>query len=431
MIADAEPVNGVIECDVAVVGGGPAGIAAATRAAEMGSRVLLMDRGLRPGGQIWRHRETSELPALARQWLARCARSGACWMGEAHVVDGSPGGALVVTQRGRSFTVRASAVVLATGARELFLPYPGWTLPNVMGVGGVQALLKSGAEVRGRRVVIAGSGPLLLPVAALMARSGAVLVAVAEQAPSSRVAAFAAGLWAHPSRLMQAVAYRAAFAGTSYYTGTWIEDVVGDAAEARVECVTLTNGRRRWVEACDLLCCSFGLVPSTELASLLGCDSKQGRVVVDHLQRTTVANVFCAGESTGVGGALAALVEGEIAGLAAAGHPASAAARRLQRSRDAWRRWAERLAHTFEPREALRSLAHDDTIVCRCEDVRRSQLDPSWSARQAKLYTRLGMGPCQGAVCGAACQTLFGWQANTVRPPLGAPSVADWMADEA
>jgi NADPH-dependent 2,4-dienoyl-CoA reductase/sulfur reductase-like enzyme len=415
---------GVRTCDVLVVGGGPAGIAAATRAAEAGARVVVADLGLRPGGQVWRHTDRSHLPRLARRWLARCERSGAEWLAAATVTHGTVERGFVVVREGHAMVVRPRAVVIATGARERFLPYPGWTLPNTMGVGGAQALLKGGADVRGLRAVVAGSGPLLLPVAAALARAGAVLVAVAEQAPWHRVAAFATRLGRHPFKLLQAAAYRAAFLGAGYRTGTWVASAAGNR---RVERVSLTDGHRRWVEACDLLCCSYGLVPSTELARLLGCAVEDGRVVVDHLQRTSVPHVYCAGEPTGIAGELAALVQGEIAGLAAAGAEAMALSRRLQRARSAWLRFGARLDRAFAPREELRALPSPETIVCRCEDVRFGQLEPSWTGRQAKLYTRIGMGPCQGAVCGPACQFLLGWPPGTVRPPLGAPPVGAWI----
>jgi NADPH-dependent 2,4-dienoyl-CoA reductase/sulfur reductase-like enzyme len=422
MAADVELRRATLECDVAVVGGGPAGIAAAARAAEAGARVVVVDQGLRPGGQVWRHRDPRELPPLARAWLDRCARSGARWLPLAMVVDGNMDRGLDVVHDGRPLLVRARAVVLATGARERFLPYPGWTLPNAMGVGGAQALLKEGADVRGQRAVVAGTGPLILPVAAALARAGATVVAVAEQAPRRRLARFAAALWRHPSKLAQAVRYRAAFLRTAYRTGTWVARADG---RARVEQVTLTDGRRRWAERCDLLCCSYGLVPNTELAQLLGCAVSPAGVEVDALQRTSVERVYCAGEPTGVAGELAALAEGEIAGLAAAGDETRAT--RLAGARDAWCRFGALLADTFAPREVLRALADDETIVCRCEDVRCGQLDPAWSGREAKLYTRLGMGPCQGAVCGPACAHLFGWTPGTVRPPLGAPTLGAWL----
>jgi hypothetical protein len=192
-----------------------------------------------------------------------------------------------------------------------------------------------------------------------------------------------------------------------------------------VQRVTLTNGRRRWSEACDLLCCSHGLVPNTVLARLTGCAIEGGRVVVDALQRTTVPGVYCAGEPTGIAGEVAALVQGEIAGLAAAGRDADANAPELQRARDSWRAFAARLASAFALRDHVRALPQRDTIICRCEDVPLHRIDPIWSARQAKLYTRLGMGPCQGAICGATCGVIFGWEPDTVRPPIGGVEVGE------
>jgi len=128
------------------------------------------------------------------------------------------------------------------------------------------------------------------------------------------------------------------------------------------------------------------------------------------------AELPVAGEACGVGGADAALVEGEIAGLVAAGRPEAAAPLRPRRVR--LRAFARRLDTAFSLRDELRSLARPDTLVCRCEDVALGRLRPEWTPRQAKLYTRAGMGPCQGRVCGAALETIFGWPADTVRPPL-------------
>jgi NADPH-dependent 2,4-dienoyl-CoA reductase/sulfur reductase-like enzyme len=159
-----------------------------------------------------------------------------------------------------------------------------------------------------------------------------------------------------------------------------------------------------------------------DLALLLGCAVDEGRVVVDPLQRTSLPGVYAAGEPTGVAGELAALTEGEIAGLAAAGD-ARASDGSLARARQRWRAFAEQLSLSFRPRRELRALAERDTIICRCEDVPLSRLDPSWSVRQAKLYTRIGMGPCQAGVCGPACHFLFSWPQGRVRPPLGAPEV--------
>lgn len=400
-----------LRADVAVVGAGPAGIAAAVRAAESGRRVVLLDQTARPGGQIWRHGDATDLPAPARRWMGRLRASGAELVGGATVIDAAPG-LLLCDRGGAPLRVVAPALVLATGARERFLPFPGWTLPGVLGVGGVQALLRSGAELRGRRAVVAGSGPLLLAVAAALSAAGATVAAVIEQADRARVARFAAGLWRAPHRLLQAARYRAAFRGAPYRPGAWVVRAEGDGA---VRGATLTDGRRRWTERCDFLCVGYGLVPATELPRLLGCALHAGSVSVDPDQRTTVPGVWCAGEPTGIGGVDAALVEGEIAGLAAAGAPVPGA---LRARRDRERTLATRLADAFALRGELRALPDAGTVVCRCEDVRYGQLQPAWGSRAGKLITRAGMGPCQGRVCGPALDFLLGWEPDSVRPPL-------------
>jgi NADPH-dependent 2,4-dienoyl-CoA reductase/sulfur reductase-like enzyme len=403
--------------DLAVIGAGPAGIAAAVAAEEAGRSVLLIDESPRPGGQIWRHLQGTP-PTAARSWLRRLDRCGAEVRAGTAVVD-----AVAVAGAARRFELtlqgedgaeafEAAAVVLATGARERFLPFPGWTLPNVVGVGGAQALLKAGACFAGRRVVVAGSGPLLLPVSAALTRAGARLLLVAEQAPLVRTARFAAGLWRHPGRLAQAATYRAAALRAPYRAGSWVTGARGDG---RVEEVEVTDGAATRTLACDLLCTGFGLVPNLELARLLGCAVERGAVRVDDRQRTSVDGVWCAGEGTGVAGVEAALAEGWIAGCGAAGRADAAAPQRRVRDRE--REFAARLETAFAPREELRRLADDDTILCRCEDVRCGAVRPGWTARQARLYARVGMGPCQGRVCGPAAGFLFGWDFEGGRPP--------------
>ena len=400
--------------DVVVIGGGPAGIAAASAAAEAGARVVMIDEGPGSGGQIWRPGVRSSPSRSARRWIARLGASGAEIRRSTSVVDvqyAAEHFIVLAECGGIGREISAQALVVATGARERFLPFPGWTLPNVVGVGGAQALAKSGTSFRGKRVVIAGSGPLLLPVAANLSRSGAKLLIVAEQAPRANVARFAAGLWRRPMTFVQAATLRAGFLRTPFTTGTWVTSARGDTT---VREVTLTDGQSTRALECDVLCAAFGLLPNTELARLLGCAVDGGEVLVDARQATTIADVYCCGESTGIGGVDLALVEGEIAGLSAVGRraPTTLASRRARHRRD-----ARHLGRAFALRPELFKLAEADTIVCRCEDVRWGALDRNWSTRQAKLYTRVGMGPCQGRVCGAALECLMGWPADSVRVP--------------
>jgi NADPH-dependent 2,4-dienoyl-CoA reductase/sulfur reductase-like enzyme len=278
--------------------------------------------------------------------------------------------------------------------------------------------------VRGKHVVVAGSGPLVLAVAAAFASHGAHVRVVAEQAPLPRVARFAASLWRTPSRAAQALALRARLGATPrYLTGTWIARADG---ASRVESVTLTDGLTSRTIECDILCAAFGLLPNLELARFAGCAIGTDGVQVDEAQATSVGGIFCAGEPTGIGGVDLSLVEGEIGGTTAAGRSPSP---RLVAARARLRREAKLLAEVFALRPELLALANDDTIVCRCEDVRFGELDRSWSFRQAKLYTRIGMGPCQGRICAAALECLLGWPREVPRPPIQPARVAAILGD--
>ena len=207
--------------------------------------------------------------------------------------------------------------------------------------------------------------------------------------------------------------YRLAFLRTPYAMGTWVTSAAGTD---RLTTVTLANGRTTWSLPCDILCTGYGLVPNVEMTCLIGCATSSGAVVVDTRQATNVRGVFAAGEVTGVGGVALAVVEGEIAGAAAAG--VARVGQALVRRRDALRGVARRMERTFAVRAEVRALAQADTIVCRCEDVRFGAVASLGDARQAKLYARAGMGACQGRVCGPALELLFGWQPGRVRSPL-------------
>jgi NADPH-dependent 2,4-dienoyl-CoA reductase/sulfur reductase-like enzyme len=414
--------------DVLVIGGGPAGMAAATVAAEAGKRTALIESRGRLGGQIWRGLSEDEpknhYGRVAIDWLARFRKSGADLVSHAAIFAAPSPGTLWAelappSTAPRTLELEYKRLVLATGARELFLPFPGWTLPNVVGPGGLEAMAKEGWPVAGKRVVVAGSGPLVLAAADGLKRHGAKIVAVAEQAPLRKLMPFALELLLHPSKLLQGAAIRTRLGVAPYHTGCWPTRAHGTE---RLQSVTLTNRRRSWNIECDYLACAFGLVPNIELPQMLGCTIAEGFVKVDDQQRTSLPNVYAAGELTGIGGSDAALVEGQIAGLAAAQHGVKVG-HMLLNQRTSWKRFASVLQQTFSPREELKNLAEPDTIICRCEDVCHSQLVQAQSWRNAKLRTRCGMGPCQGRICGAATSFLYGWTNDSIRPPQIAVSV--------
>jgi len=304
-------------------------------------------------------------------------------------------------------------LVLATGARERFLPFPGWTLPNIMGAGGLQAMVKSGLPIRGQRVVVAGTGPLLLAVAAYLRKCGADIPLISEQASWSQLARFGMALIQHPGKIRQVFELRKPIAGIRLAASSWPLAAHG---KQKLEAVTIARAGKSETVECDYLACGFHLVPNTELATLVGCRTRDGYVQVDDFQQTTVDGIFCAGEPTAIGGGELALIEGQIAGLAAAGKKREA--RVLFSKRARFRRFARLLDQTFRLRPELRSLPEEETLICRCEDVPYSRLreHPTW--RSAKLHTRCGMGPCQGRICGPATEFLFNWNPDSVRPPV-------------
>lgn len=396
--------------DLLVVGAGPAGLAAAYHAAKNGLRVTLVDDNPAAGGQIWRGEQQKPASPNSRTWFEKVRSVDLQFIEGARVFQQPRPGMLLAETRREVRELRYDTLILATGARERFLPFPGWTLPNVMGAGGLQALVKTGLPIEGKRVVVVGTGPLLLAVASYLRGRGAEVLLIAEQASPARVARFGLGL---VGKTAQALSLKRQLSGVRYLTNCWPLAAHG---QDKLETVTLFRRGKRWQVACDYLACGFHLVPNVELAELLGCTVEHGAVRVDEFQQTTVPNVYGAGENTGIGGLELSLVEGEIAGLAVAGQLDEA--RQLFPRRAKQLAFAELLNRTFALRDELKALVQPETIVCRCEDVTFERLRAHTSWRAAKLQTRCGMGPCQGRVCGGAVEFLFGWRAESVRPPV-------------
>jgi NADPH-dependent 2,4-dienoyl-CoA reductase/sulfur reductase-like enzyme len=399
--------------EVLVVGGGPAGLAAAVRAAEAGAKVGIVDDNPKLGGQIWRGADQDAAGTDASLWLERMKARGITVICGAAVFDQPQPGVLLAEDQTAVHVLSYGELILATGARERFLPFPGWTLPNVVGVGGLQAMVKSGLPIRGKRVVIAGTGPLLLTVAAYLRECGAEVPVICEQASRTSLLSVGRSLLRQPGKIRQGFRLSRQLAGVKFFTNVWVASAHGRNALTHV--TIRRKGKTESIE-CDYLACSFHLVPNLELPRLLGCGIRNDRVEVDEIQQTTVPSVYCAGEPTGVGGVELSIVEGEIAGLAAVGRVDEA--KRRFRERAKHRAFARALDHAFRLRHELASLPSSETIVCRCEDVRYSRLEAYKSWRSAKLHTRCGMGPCQGRVCSPAVQFLFNWNSEAVRPPI-------------
>lgn len=403
--------NQTITCHVLVIGSGPGGIAAAVTAAESGQAVVLIDNNPVAGGQIWRQRTTQT--RQAQQWFTRLDRANVKFIGGAQVFGVSRDKQLLAETSEGLLNVSYNKLILATGARERFIPFPGWTLPGVIGAGGLQALVKSNMAVDGKRIVLAGTGPLLVAVAAYLKQKGANILLVAEQASAKSLARFGMHLFGKPKKLWQSLVLGKQLWGLNYTPQTIPIAAHGDT---HLTSVTIKSGNHVTTLDCDLLGVSFSLVPNTELSQLLKCACDQFGVKVDQWQQTSVSDIYAVGELTGISGVESALVEGQIAGFAATGKTRQAQA--LFRQRDKERIFAEVLERTFSLQPMLKTIQTPDTIVCRCEDITHDQLTGHASWRAAKLQTRCGMGPCQGRVCGPALASLYGWEPASVRPPL-------------
>ncbi|WTV72763.1 FAD-dependent oxidoreductase [Streptomyces sp. NBC_00029] len=443
--------------DLAVVGAGPAGLAAAVTAARLGLRVTLLDAGDRPGGQYYRHPApglgAARPEALHHGWDGFATREAALRAHESagrirhlaghhvwtvlphedawilHAVAGH-------APEERAATVTARAVLIATGAYERQLPFPGWTLPGVVGAGGAQAMLKGGLVLPGRRVVVAGSGPLLLAVAGSLAAAGAAVPAVVEAAAYTAYAGRLPALLRNPGKLVEAAGYGGALARhrVRLLTRRAVTEAHGTD---RVEAVTVARLDRNWRPLpgtarripCDALAVGHGLVPQLELATNLGCATRPApdgtvALVLDAGQRTSVPGIWSAGETGGIGGAQLAMIEGELAAHSVAG---AWPAPRLIRSRARLRAFADAMAAAHRPGEGWTGWLRDDAVVCRCEEVPAGRIREATDdlgardARTVKLLTRAGMGWCQGRMCGPAVAALVGEGPAPDRRPLSCP----------
>ncbi|MFD0277316.1 NAD(P)/FAD-dependent oxidoreductase [Kitasatospora sp. NPDC127111] len=458
----AAPTAPAAPYDLAVVGAGPAGLAAAVAAADLGLRCALVDAGPRTGGQYYRHPApglgATRPDRLHHGWsvytgladrLAAHRRAGRVDLLAGHqvwalerVAGGPSGGAWALhatlgPESADRATVRAGAVLLATGAYERQLPFPGWTLPGVVTAGGAQAMLKAGLVLPGKRIVVAGSGPLLLAAASSLVTAGAAVPAVVEATDYLGYARRPGVLAAVPAKLVEGAGHGAALLrhGVRLRRRSAVVEAHGTD---RVTAVTVARldadwrpvpGTERRIE-CDALAVGHGLLPQIELATELGARTRttaDGAVAlaVDARLRTSVPGLWAAGETCGVGGADLAIAEGELAAHAVAGAPVATA---LLRRRARLRAFAELMAAAHRPGPGWPEWLRPDTDVCRCEEVPAARIREAvdelgaGDARTVKLLTRAGMGWCQGRMCGPAVACLAGGgEARADSRPLSCP----------
>jgi thioredoxin reductase len=423
-----------LACDLLISGAGPAGLAAAVAAA--GLSVIIIDERSKPGGQYFKQPgkgfaiTPSALDAQFSEgaaFIADVAASPAQLMaGRSAWSARRDGQHIVVETSGPEGPARITAarLIIATGATEKPWPMPGWTLPGVMTTGAAQTLLRSGAVSPGSRVLVAGNGPLNIQLANELLNAGVAVAAVVEQAPRPGLAraASALAMARHGAGLaVQGVRQLARLrgAGVPLLFGHVVCRAEGaERVERAVVAATRPDGSmgpERGFEV-DALCIGAGFQPQAELARALGCrlawtDGAMA-VVRDDDGRTSLGNVFVAGDGGGLGGARAALAQGTLAGLAVVADVKGGltAAQRTQsqaqqRALATARGFQAGLWQLFAPAHPAPVVHTPDTLLCRCEGVRFGDVDALLAAGthdpgSIKRATRLGMGRCQGRYCG-------------------------------
>jgi NADPH-dependent 2,4-dienoyl-CoA reductase/sulfur reductase-like enzyme len=412
------------EVDILILGAGPAGMAAAVEARSRRLSVLLLDENRAPGGQIYRAVETraalDEADAEGAKLAKQLRASGADLRFGATLWAIEPGGKVFWSEGGSARSITAGRIILCSGATERPLPTPGWTLPGVMGVGAAQIALKTGGLVPEGKVWIAGQGPLLwLYAKQALAKGGKIagILDISHGVPPSALRALPRALMA-PDYLWKGITWRMQVkrAGVPVRHVEQLH-AEGDGRLQRIVADGVTH------EA-DLLLLHDGVVPNTQVTrAIQGCahdwDPVQScwRPRLDGWGNTTVEGVMVAGDGGGIGGAKAAAFSGRLAAIEAARalgrltpdqRDAESGQIRLARDRQlAPRAFLDAL---FPPRPAAD--LPDETVLCRCEEVTAGKLRDAvrlgcLGTNQAKAFTRAGMGPCQGRVCGPAVHAVI------------------------
>ncbi|MGJ4998387.1 FAD-dependent oxidoreductase [Bradyrhizobium sp. HKCCYLS3077] len=422
--------------DLLIVGAGPAGMTAAITARRHGLDVLVVDDQVSPGGQIWRAVETVPAPRgdiLGRTYLSGRATtdafraSGARYMPRTQLWQIESGFRAFVTHDGKAETIKARAIILATGAQERPVPFPGWTLPGVLTVGAAQVLLKTAGQIPSKPIWVAGCGPLPLLYLVQLLNAGGQIAGYLDTTPAGR---HWAALRHLPNALRATGALLQGVAWTSMLRRRRvpiIKHIVALEAHGSDRIASLSyrtaDGRETTVSTDNLLV-HEGVVPSVHTALGLGCavewrDGQDCYVpVLDPWGETSRAGIFIAGDGAGIAGAKAAQLRGALAAQRVAVELGFANEQDVMRDVVRSRKMLARelalrpfLDALFRPRETVFNPS-DETVICRCEEVTAREVRAmaqigGAGPNQIKAFTRAGMGPCQGRQCGYTVTRLL------------------------
>ncbi|MGO4312848.1 FAD-dependent oxidoreductase [Pseudomonas sp. KB_15] len=429
---------------VVIIGAGPAGIRAAQTLVAHGVPPVLLDEAARGGGQIYRRQPANfkRSPVKLYGFEARKAsalhqtidklREQLDYRPET-LVWNAEDGALDTLQDGRAARLEFSRVIVATGATDRILPVPGWTLPGVYSLGAAQIALKFQGCAIGERVVFAGSGPLLYLVAYQYAKAGAKVVAVLDSSPFSAQARALPGLLSQPATLVKGIYYRGWLTahGIPVHQGATLKHVEG---EQRVQALIWSDAKGEHRLNCDAVAFAHGLRSETQLADLLGCEfawnplNRAWLPQRDRAGRSSVAEVYLAGDGAGIMGADAAEMAGERAALALLediGYliPTQRTAQ-LEQVLERIGDFRQGLERAFAFPENWAAGIADDVMVCRCEEVRAGDIrevvrEGHWEINRVKAHCRVGMGRCQGRMCGAAAAEIIACESRRAVSDIG------------
>ncbi|ATA20944.1 glycine/D-amino acid oxidase-like deaminating enzyme [Gibbsiella quercinecans] len=428
-------------CDVLVVGAGPAGLSAALAAARQGAKVCVLDERAQSGGQFYKplapsHRFVRRVPAQFANGLSLLTQLkdvGVTLYQNTTVWGAFAADEIAVLIDGKARLFRPRKLIIAAGAYERPVPFPGWTLPGVMTTGAAQTLSRAYQVMPGQRIAISGNGPLNLQLAADLTAGGASVCALLETAPRPGLKDSVQALRLlknAPDLIAEGQKYiaRLKLGRVPMY---WGQTVIAAHGAERLEAITVARfdpsgqvvpGSERRIE-CDVLCLGHGFIPSTELARMLGCEQylrdtpfSTPAIKTDPAGASSVDGVFVVGDGADLGGSRVALARGTLAGLAAAaalGLGDNAPARRqaeakLRRAED----FQRALWRIYQAPPVSLSHLPDDTLICRCENITlgelRNQIKQGYDTPgMLKRNTRLGMGPCQGRYCSGVAARLI------------------------